>query len=61
MAWNVAPRLSRIVFQELWGSFMVLIGDEQDTKHKEAMDAARDATVKNDFILYFSCSPVALW
>ena len=40
---------------------MVLICYEQDTKHKEAMDAARDAIEKNDFILYFSCSPVALW
>jgi len=40
---------------------MVLIGDEQDTKHKEATNAARDATENNGFILYFPCSPMALW
>jgi len=37
---------------------MVLIGDEQDTKHKEAMDAARDAIEK---MISFFISPVHQW
>ena len=40
---------------------MVLIGEEQDTKHKEAINAAIDATENNGLILYFPGSPMALW
>ena len=40
---------------------MLLMGDEQDIKHKEAANAAKDAAENNNFILSFPRSPMAPW
>jgi hypothetical protein len=40
---------------------MLLMGDEQDIKHKEAANAAKEAAENNDFILSFPRSPMAPW
>ena len=40
---------------------MLLMGDEQDIKHKEAANAAKDAAENNYFILSFPRSPMAPW